>query len=205
MPTVPYTSAVRAFIAINLPDPVRRELGEIIERIRNSGTPARWVPPENLHVTVKFLDEIRQDQVRPIIGAITLAVSQCHPFELRLGGFGCFPNERKARIFWTGIESGFDTLKSLAREIDHQVANLGFALETRPFSAHITLARLREPGPADRLSRAAAHVPYHSDPIPVTQIDLMRSVLSPGGAAYSVIDSVRLRELTGPDLSPTGS
>jgi 2'-5' RNA ligase len=184
---------MRAFIAINLPVSVRQDLGEIVARIRHAGPPARWVPPENLHVTIKFLDEIHQEQIRPILGALTLATGDHHPFELRLGGFGFFPNERKARIFWTGIESGFDTLKSLARDIDHQTAALGFSLETRPFSAHITLARLREPGPADRLAKAAAHIPYLSQMIPVAQIDLMRSVLSPQGASYSVVDSVPLR------------
>jgi RNA 2',3'-cyclic 3'-phosphodiesterase len=184
---------MRAFIAVNLPANIKQDIGEIIERIRHADPLARWVPPENLHVTVKFLDEIRQDQIRPIIGALTLAIGEHSSFELRLGGFGFFPNERKARIFWVGIESGFDTLKSLARAIDHQIASLGFAPETRPFSAHITLARLREPGPVDRLAKAAAHVPYLSEPIPITQMDLMRSVLSPNGASYSIVDSVHLK------------
>ena len=188
-----YTVVVRAFIAINLPETIRQEIGEIVARIHTVGPPARWVPPENLHVTVKFLDEIRQDQIRPIIGALTFASAGHHPFDLSLGGFGFFPNERKARIFWIGIESGFETLKSLARDIDHQTATLGFSLETRPFSAHITLARLREPGPADRLAKAASHIQYQSELIPITQIDLMRSVLSPQGASYSVVDSVPLR------------
>jgi 2'-5' RNA ligase len=193
---------MRSFIAINLPDTIKQEIGEIMERIRCAGPPARWVPPENLHVTVKFLDEIRDDQIRPIIGALTLAAGEHHPFELRLGGFGFFPNEKKARIFWIGIESGFETLKALARDVDHQTATLGFALETRPFSAHITLARLREPGPADRLAKAASHVQYLSAMIPVTQVDLMRSVLSPKGASYSIVDFAPLRPAPRSPLSP---
>jgi len=184
---------MRSFIAINLPNTVKQEIGASIERLGPAGPPARWVPPENLHVTVKFLDEIREDQISPIVGALTLAAGEHHPFDLRLGGFGFFPNEKKARIFWIGIESGFDSLKALARAIDHQTATLGFALETRPFSAHITLARLREPGPADRLAKAASHIQYLSEMIPVTQIDLMRSELSPRGASYSIVDSVLLR------------
>jgi 2'-5' RNA ligase len=193
---------MRAFIAINLPAGVRQDIGEIVERIRHAGPPARWVPPGNLHVTVKFLDEIREDQIRPIIGALTLTAGDHHPFDLRLGEFGFFPNEKKARIFWIGIESGFEALKALAHAVDHQVATLGFALETRPFSAHITLARLREPGPAERLGKAASHVPYLSEMIPVTRIDLMRSVLSPKGASYSIVDSVPLRTTPCSPASP---
>jgi 2'-5' RNA ligase len=184
---------MRSFIAINLPSSIKAEIGEIIARLRNAGPPARWVPAANLHVTVKFLDEISDDQVKPLIGAITAASNQTHPFELRLGGFGFFPNERKSRVFWIGIESGFETLRELARSVDHETAPLGFEPEKRPFSAHITLARFREPVPAGQLAVAASHLDYHSEPINVNGIDLMRSILSPKGAAYSVLGSVPLR------------
>ena len=184
---------MRSFIAINLPAAVKNDIGEIVGRLRNAGPAARWVPADNLHVTVKFLDEISEDQVKPLLGAITAASGQTHPFELQLGGFGFFPNERKSRVFWVGIESGFDILKSLVHRIDHETAPLGFDPEKRPFSAHITLARLREPGPAGALATAAARLDYHSEPIQVSEIDLMRSVLSPKGATYSVLGSVPLR------------
>jgi 2'-5' RNA ligase len=184
---------MRSFLAINLPDKVKSDLGEIIARLRNAGPPARWVPAENLHVTVKFLDEIRDDQVDPIAGAVTAAVGDTHPFNLQLSGFGFFPNERNARVFWIGISEGFDPLRTLAREIDRQLNALGFEREKRPFAAHITLARLREPGAVERLASAASHVLYESEPIRVAQVDLMKSVLSPKGASYSVLQSVFLR------------
>jgi 2'-5' RNA ligase len=183
---------MRSFIAIALPDQVRADIGTIIERLRPTGPPARWVPPQNLHVTVKFLDEIAPEQVDPILAAIRVASADVRPFDLQLGGFGVFPNERRARVFWIGITSGFDILRPLAKAIDDQLLPLGFPRESRPFSAHVTLARLREPGPADHLNRAAAHLAYQSEPIPVRQIELMRSVLSPKGADYSVIGSVPL-------------
>jgi 2'-5' RNA ligase len=185
-------STMRSFIAINLPLLVKNEIGEIIERLKTSGTPARWVHQDNLHVTMKFLDEIDEDQVGPILGAITLAKSGTALFDLRLSGFGFFPNPNRARVFWVGIESGFEPLRALAKSIDREVHTLGFARETRSFAAHITLARVREPGPVERLARAASHVSYQSEPIPVTKIDLMKSVLSPKGAAYTVLGSVPL-------------
>jgi 2'-5' RNA ligase len=184
---------MRSFIAVNLPESVKDEIGEIITRLRNAGPKARWVPSANMHVTVKFLDEISEDQIKPIIGAITAASGEAHPFELKLGSFGCFPNERKARVFWIGIETGFEPLKELAHNIDQQLRPLGFPKEKRAFSAHITLARFRQPGPVGELATAASHVDYHSETIQVKRIDLMKSVLSPKGASYSILGSVPLR------------
>lgn len=183
---------MRAFIAINLPDAVKDEIDGIVDRLRPAGPPARWVPGRNLHLTLKFLDEILPDQVPAICGAIRMASADVAPFTIRLKDFGVFPNERKARVFWVGIDEGYEVLKNLARAIDRAVVPLGFPREEREFSAHVTLARFREPGPVDRLMKAASHAPYQSDVIPVTSIELMKSVLSPKGAEYSVLDSVKL-------------
>lgn len=183
---------MRSFIAINLPTQVKSDMGEIIARLRPSGPPAKWVPTKNLHLTLKFLDEIREDQIDPILNAIARGCEGKSQFEIALRGFGVFPNARKARVFWIGIDSGFETLKALAQSIDTHIATLGFPREGRPFSAHITLARLREPAPAEGLMRAAALVDYDSASIPVAQVDLMRSVLSSQGASYSIIGSVPL-------------
>lgn len=187
---------MRSFIAINLPETVKREIDSITERLRPAGPPARWVPGSNFHLTLKFLDEISPEQVMPIRGAITMAVSNVGAFDIRLGGFGVFPNERKARVFWIGIDDGFDTMKTLAREIDRSVAPLGFAREEREFSAHVTLARFREPAPVDQLMNATSQMPYRSEVIRVGSIELMKSVLSPKGAEYSALESVRLSTWT---------
>ncbi|MBI3871767.1 MAG: RNA 2',3'-cyclic phosphodiesterase [candidate division Zixibacteria bacterium] len=184
---------MRSFIAINLPAQVQSDIGAIIARLRPAGPPAKWVPAENLHLTLKFLDEIREDQIDPILKAMASGCEGGSPFEIALRGFGVFPNARKARVFWIGIDSGYETLKALAQSIDTQIATLGFPREDRPFSAHITLARLREPAPAEHLMHDAVSVDYHSASIPVAQVDLMRSVLSSQGALYSVIASVPLK------------
>jgi 2'-5' RNA ligase len=184
---------MRSFISINLPDSVKQEIDSIVDRLRPCGPPARWVPGSNLHLTLKFLDEISPDQVLPVRGAIMMATANSKSFDLRLKSFGVFPNERKARVFWVGIHEGYETLKVLAHAIDREVSTLGFPREDREFSAHVTLARFREPGPADRLIKAAAQMSYESDPIRVERVELMKSVLSPKGAEYSVLESVRLR------------
>lgn len=183
---------MRSFIAINLPDSIKREIDSTVERLQPVSPPARWVPGSNLHLTLKFLDEISPDQVLPIRGAVTQAAASTRPFDIRLGGFGAFPNERKARVFWIGIELGFERMKELAREIDRAVAPLGFPREEREFSAHVTLARIREPGPVEQLMKAASHMPYRSAVTRIESIELMRSVLSSTGAEYFVLESVQL-------------
>lgn len=183
---------MRSFIAINLPQTVKQEIDSLVDRLRPAGPPARWVPGSNLHLTLKFLDEISPDQVKPIRGAITMASLNVRPFEIQLKGFGVFPNERKARVFWIGIKAGYETLKTLARDVDVAVSPLGFEREKREFSAHVTLARFREPGSVDRLLKAASHMPYESETIHIGSVELMKSVLSPRGADYSVLESVQL-------------
>jgi 2'-5' RNA ligase len=184
---------MRSFIAINLPATIKSDIDEIENRLKSVGPPARWVPAANVHITLKFLDEIGEDQVTPLLGSIRMAVDGMAPFDLALGGFGVFPNPGRARVFWVGIEDGVDTLKHLAKAIDSEVHKLGFPLERRAFSAHLTLARLREPRPADQLIEAAEEMPYRSETVRVGQVDLMRSVLTPSGAEYSILDSVTLR------------
>jgi 2'-5' RNA ligase len=185
---------MRSFIAINLPATVKSEIGEIVTQLRPAGPPARWVPADNVHLTLKFLDEIEADQVGPLVEAIERASIGVPPFDLALGGFGVFPNPRRARVFWIGIESGAEALRGLAQAIDDRVRKLGFPREKRAFSAHLTLARLRRPAPAETLVTAAERLGYHSDPARITRIDLMRSVLSPSGAQYTVLESVPLRD-----------
>lgn len=184
---------MRSFIAINLSSKVKSDIGEIVGRLRSSGPSSRWVRADNVHVTLKFLDEIEADQVGPLAEAIGQASLDTPPFDLALGGFGVFPDPRRARVFWIGIESGVEALRSLAQAIDEQVGKLGFPRERRAFSAHLTLARLRQPGPAETLVKAAERLEYHSEPIRIAQIDLMRSVLVPGGPQYTVLESVPLK------------
>lgn len=185
---------MRSFIAINLPATVKSDIGEIVTRLRSSGPPSRWVQADNVHVTLKFLDEIETDQVGSLVEAISRASLDTPYFDLALSGFGVFPNPRRARVFWIGIESGVEALRNLAQAIDERVAKLGFPRERRAFSAHLTLARLRQPGPAETLVKTAERLGYHSGPIRITQIDLMRSVLARGGPEYTVLESVPLKD-----------
>ena len=183
---------MRTFVAVNLPESIRRDFDEHLERFRPLARGVSWVPSGNVHVTMKFLGEVPENELSGVCGAVKSAVSEHQPFDVQLGGFGAFPNFRRPRVFWVGITDGVDPLRELARAIEDQLAPLGFEREKRKFSAHITLGRIRRPGDYDQLRQAVESAEYISQPFTVTSVEVMKSVLSPKGAQYSVFESFSL-------------
>ncbi|HEX9751091.1 MAG TPA: RNA 2',3'-cyclic phosphodiesterase [candidate division Zixibacteria bacterium] len=184
---------MRTFIAVNLPADIKRGIGTILSRLRPIGPPASWVQPDNAHITLKFLGEVQETRIPAIMKGIRLAVDATEPLELSMGQCGAFPDPTRARVFWIGIERGAEALGDVSRAIDFQMSRLGFEREKRAFSAHLTLARLRQPASIERLVEAAKQVDYHFPTVKIAQIDLMKSVLSTQGATYSVLDSASFK------------
>ena len=183
---------MRTFIAVNLPESIRRDFGHHLDRFRPLARGVSWVPPGNVHITLKFLGEVPDNELSGVNEAVKNALSGYPPFEVQLGGFGAFPNFRRPRVFWVGITGGVEPLRELARSIENQLVPLGFEREKRKFSAHITLGRIRRPGNYDELRQAAESTEYNSQPFTVPSVEVMKSVLSPKGAQYSVFESFSL-------------
>jgi 2'-5' RNA ligase len=180
---------LRLFVACALPDEMRRALGRIQDDLRSAlgGGRLRWVRPEAIHVTLKFLGEVEESRVDEIASALATAVE---PFELRLsasGGLGGFGGAR-LRVVWVGLEGDVEGLASLAGRVETALAPLGFPSERRPFAAHLTLARVPDQVPsAERRQLASLVERYRLPPPPsmvLTEVHLMRSILGPGGAVY---------------------
>jgi 2'-5' RNA ligase len=178
---------LRLFVACALPDDVLRAFGRIQDELRRAAnTRLRWVRPEGIHITLKFLGEVEPGRVAAIEAALAAAIE---PFDLRvrpstLGGFG----GSGLRVVWVGLEGDIEGLAALAQRIDAAVEAAGFPRETRPFAAHLTLARV--PDEASREDRrrlaallAAIEVPA-MPPLALTEVHLMRSTLGRGGAVY---------------------
>ncbi len=190
---------IRAFIAIELPQGVREALARLSRDLRSAaGTRAvRWVPAENVHLTLRFLGEVPEKMV-PDIGSMLDRVSGVTaPFEMAIGGLGCFPNERRPRVVWVGVEEGSGALEGLARRVEAGVVELGFKPEARPFRPHLTLGRVRR-GAAPRdlksLTRALERVDAESLPVAhIEAIHLFKSELRPDGAHYTRLVSALLR------------
>lgn len=172
---------LRAFLAVTLPDEARACVAEAIEILRGAVTePVRWVPAENQHLTLKFLGEIPEDRVDALVARAQAKLAAVAPFEVSLAGFGAFPNAREARVLWLGVGRGAGALAKLARKLDGAARVAGAERERRPFAAHLTLGRLREPARVE-IERLA---PPTSVTWTVTEVVLYESRLAPDGARH---------------------
>jgi 2'-5' RNA ligase len=129
---------MRLFIALDIDDGIRQRLQRFVEGVSGFAAEARWVRPESMHVTLKFIGEQSAEAVEEI--KRTVSTVQAEPFEIGFRGFGFFPTARAARVFWVGIEAG-PQLTSLAAEVDQATSMLGVSKEEHVYSPHLTLAR----------------------------------------------------------------
>lgn len=184
---------MRLFFAINLPPGEQDRLYRATARLRAANIPVRWVPPQNLHLTLQFLGSVAERRIAEVQEAGARAVAGIAPFEARLGGIGAFPNARRPRVIWVGVEKA-EPLLQLHAALEQALAPLGFAPEERGFQPHVTLGRVRDgarPAELARFEELAAAVHY-TGVLPVRSLDLMHSDLGPGGARYTRIGAAPL-------------
>lgn len=187
--------SIRAFIAVELPQSVKEGLGLIQRAMRSEGAEAKWVRPESIHLTLKFLGNISADKVSDIRGAIEEACRGAAPMEVRVFGTGAFPNERRPRVIWVGLEEPTGGLASLQQRLEAALKPLGFEPEGRPFKAHLTLARVKSPRSAGSIARALdAQKEADLGKITVDKVVLYQSTLRPTGAVYKALEEVALGE-----------
>lgn len=177
---------LRLFIAVELDPEIRGRLAAIHE-----GLPAwtvRWVRPENLHLTLKFLGEVPQERIPQIREALDRVALQHPPLELVLEGVGAFPDFKRPAVLWVGVSSGQEALRRLARHLERELGGLGFPPGGRDFVGHVTLGRVTPPGRAslpEQAVRDRASGPLGTGR--VAEFCLFRSQLRPAGPVYSVL------------------
>ncbi len=179
---------MRLFVALAIPEDVREKLAALLRELRGSDPAPRWVPPQNLHVTLKFIGEVAPQRATAICDALAeIRLEQPIHFEFR--GLGFFPNARRPGVLWTGIESSED-LARLASAIDRALGPLDIPLETKPFVPHLTIARFKQPRVSPALSaEIAKRQSYTFGTISAAQFHLMESTLKSGGAEYTTLRS----------------
>jgi 2'-5' RNA ligase len=188
---------VRLFVACEVPDEVKEAIGETIEGLRKKSGPAvRWIKPEGLHVTLKFLGEVPAKKLPAVKLAIQEAVVGHSPFELEFSNIGTFGGREGLRIMWVGIAGDVLRLEALVRAVNAALAVVGFEPERRPFRPHLTLGRVRDE--IGTRHRAEIEVAVGKTDVPgvnwrTSQVSLMRSKLGPGGASYEVLATFPLR------------
>lgn len=188
---------IRSFIAIELPQEIKVELARAQDMLRPQEHPGvKWVEPESIHLTLKFLGNIPSDRVPQIEGAVREAARGVPAFHLEIGGLGVFPNTQRPRVAWVALRGEVEKIAGLQEGIDSALLPLGFPRESRPFTPHLTLARVRErASPQERRSFGELVMSTKFEaclPLEVSAISLMRSRLTPAGAIYSRIFTLRL-------------
>ena len=195
---------IRAFIAIEIPIELQKQLDQLINRLKKQITLriVRWVPAGNIHVTLKFLGEVAPIQLESLSQLLINQAGKYSAFNLSVGGLGAFPSVAKPRVLWVGIQAP-PTLAILQKEIENESLQLGFPLEDRGFSPHLTLARINQNASFEEIRSvgnsltASVNSPTNQSlgSFLVGQIHIFRSDLQPGGAVYTRIGSA---PLTGP-------
>ena len=184
---------MRLFVALNLPSPVRQALWQAVEPVRERGLPVKWVRPDGIHVTLKFLGDVSDERAADVRAALGRAARGARPLPLALGEFGVFPDFQRPRVVWAGItaDSGLEILQ---HRVEQEFEPLGFPTEARPFRPHVTLGRAgREARPRDftGLEAALGDLQFEAAVV-VESVDLMQSTLESAGAVYHVTHSERL-------------
>lgn len=194
---------IRAFIAIELPEKLKEELAGFEASLKKSDTTgcAKWVSPESIHITLRFLGAVEADKIEDIEKAMTEACRGVPPFSLCIAGCGCFPGPRRMRVIWVGVGGEVDKLIRLQRQTDERLKPLGFEPEARAYTPHLTLSRIRElasPEETARLGKALEGAkPEFATEVEVKSVSLMKSQLTPQGAIYTCLFRAPLEESEG--------
>ena len=175
-------ASIRTFVALELPGVVRQTLADMQSNLDFLDRKVRWVRPEGVHLTLKFLGDVSEAQVPAIVSAVQEAAANAQVLRLSTSGIGGFPNLDRARVVWVGIQGDLEPLQDLQGRVDDLLEGAGFPAEKRRFFPHVTLGRAR---------RNAVRVPEdRAGPVPsvhfqVDRVTVIKSELNPDGAVYS--------------------
>ncbi len=178
----------RLFVAIELPEGLRHDLDRRLRPLRQAWPGTRWVQPEALHVTLLFLGETPLERRGDLDDAIGQACRGHGACVCRLGGVGVFPDARRPAVLWVGLDDG-GALGRLADDLRRGAARAGFAGDDRPFTPHLTLGRVRRPGRPAAAALEALQRPSYADlgTLPIEQVSLVASTLTPTGPRYTAL------------------
>jgi len=183
---------LRCFIAVDIPEQIKADIGMLIESLKKQNADVKWVVHKNLHFTLKFLGKTSEDLIPAISESLSKVVLSYKPFCIRIYGVGMFPNRRYPRVIWIGIEDT-GSLKKLQGDIEDSMALLGYLKEDRDFHPHLTLGRVcSQKGIPGIIHELDTFQNKDFGSIEVCTIKLMQSELKPTGAQYSCLQEIPL-------------
>jgi len=186
---------IRTFIAVEIDAAITGRAVEVIDKLREVPVEVKWVEPENMHLTVKFLGDVGLSETYEVCKAVARAVKDVEPFDLEIRGVGAFPNIHRPRTIWFGGGAGEEQMADLASRLDHELLQAGFRKEGRRFQTHLTLGRVRtERGPAlaDLIRLLEEYADLEVGRTPIDEVIIFSSTLTRTGPIYDPLGRAAL-------------
>lgn len=190
---------MRTFIAIDLSEENKTALTKLQDELKQTQADVKWVEPENIHLTLKFLGEVTDEYVGKVKEALDKAAAGFRPFEISLSDIGAFPKLDYPRVIWVGVEKGKKETEELAAKIEEELGKLGFSKEDRPFAAHLTIGRVRTGKNKEILKEKIQNNkgrPQWAAPTSqlISNVILYQSKLTPSGPIYTPLHCVTFKK-----------
>jgi len=188
---------MRVFIAIDIGEEIRAALRDLQQQLQSKvdikKSDVKWVNPENIHLTLKFLGEIKDEKVAEVCNITEDVAGRHKNFELDVESVGCFGG-RSVRVVWVGVGRGCDNLLELQKDLDEQLASAGWPQEARKFTGHLTLCRVRNPKAGVQLAQASeAYGDFRLGTMSADSVTVYQSQLRPTGPIYTVLGDYKLQ------------
>lgn len=172
---------MRTFIAVEMPEEIKQNVGQYIGSIRGIFKDVKWIPSYNLHFTIKFLGEVKKSELANLMDCISMTASEFTPFSMSLNCLGFFPSEKKPRVIWIGADGGADHLLEVFQTLENCLEKVGYDREARTFSPHLTIGRVRK----ERTVIVPDGLPeFKPVRFEINSLALIKSTLTPRGPIY---------------------
>ncbi|MGD8865274.1 MAG: RNA 2',3'-cyclic phosphodiesterase [Anaerolineales bacterium] len=185
---------IRVFTAIQFPDEIKHNIGQSIDKLVSEvgERTVRWVKPSLYHLTLKFLGDVAQSKLDDISPAINRVAAEGQSFQVKVGGFGVFPNLRKPRVLWVGLDENSGSLESFKSSLEQALEPLGFDVERRKFHPHVTVGRIRRGASRSQVEQLSVSLESYRigelGTVAVDQVELVQSDLTPTGPIYTTLE-----------------
>lgn len=182
--------AIRVFIAIEIDSEIKDKISEYLSKLKRTGADVKWVSPENIHLTVKFIGHIENEALIDLNKVINDAVSGIEPFSISIGNIGAFPNLNKPRVVFACVQEQGNSLFNIYERLDKGVESLGIKKESKKYVGHITLGRVKSQRNISRLINTLnSGAEYHFGCEKITSLSLIQSRLTPTGPLYTRLNN----------------
>ena len=176
---------IRTFICIELPDTIKERIDTLTGSLREINAQVSWVRATNVHLTIRFLGEVSPPRLERVHGIVQRAAASVTPFEIEVGGTGCFPSTRNPRVLWVGLTETPPAMIGLYEAIETGLAGAHFDRETKRFSPHLTIGRVRSPRNGQLVAERLVELGFPTERFTARDVIVMRSDLSPSGSVYT--------------------